>query len=101
MARKVWLTITGIQKGFEQEEPVTLVTENGQKKGRLLKTASLFHLVAWNFVKQVQAILIPFLYLIRSIIKTVFISHRQDRWNWYLTQRRSGCCMEMHILNYS
>ena len=27
MARKVWLTITGIQKGFEQEEPVTLVTE--------------------------------------------------------------------------
>ena len=75
--------------------------QNGQKKGRLLKTASLFHLVAWNFVKQVQAILIPFLYLIRSIIKTVFISHRQDRWNWYLTQRRSGCCMEMHILNYS
>ena len=75
--------------------------QNGQKKGRLLKTASLFHLAAWNFVKQVQAILIPFLYLIRSIIKTVFISHRQDRWNWYLTQRRSGCCMEMHILNYS
>ena len=116
MARKVWLTITGIQKGFDQEEPVTLVTEgsyiykndvhtffiqNGQKKGRLLKTASLFHLAAWNFVKQVQAILIPFLYLIRSIIKTVFISHRQDRWNWYLTQRRFGCCMEMHILNYS
>ena len=27
MARKVWLTITGIQKGFDQEEPVTLVTE--------------------------------------------------------------------------
>ena len=110
MARKVWLTITGIQKGFDQEEPVTLVIkmmfitffiQNGQKKGRLLKTASLFHLAAWNFVKQVQAILIPFLYLIRSIIKTVFISHRQDRWNWYLTQRRSGCCMEMHILNYS
>ena len=78
-----------------------IVSQNGQKKGRLLKTASLFHLAAWNFVKQVQAILIPFLYLIRSIIKTVFISHRQDRWNWYLTQRRSGCCMEMHILNYS
>ena len=29
MARKVWLTITGIQKGFDQEEPVTLVTEGG------------------------------------------------------------------------
>ena len=27
MARKVWLTITGIQKVFDQEEPVTLVTE--------------------------------------------------------------------------
>ena len=27
MARKVWLTITGIQKGFDQEEHVTLVTE--------------------------------------------------------------------------
>ena len=27
MARKVWLTITGIQKGLDQEEPVTLVTE--------------------------------------------------------------------------
>lgn len=57
MARKVWLTITGIQKGFDQEEPVTLVTEgsyihkngvhyifiqSGQKKGRSLKTASPF-----------------------------------------------------------
>jgi hypothetical protein len=116
MARKVWLTITGIQKGFEQEEPVTLVTEGSYiykndvhyifysertEEGAVIKNRLTISPGSVELRKTGAGNLIPFLYLIRSIIKTVFISHRQDRWNWYLTQRRSGCCMEMHILNYS
>lgn len=115
MARKVWLTITGIQKGFEQEEPVTLVTEGSYiykndvhyifysertEEGAVIKnrltispgSVELRKTGAGNF----NSVLV-----FDTQHKTVFISHRQDRWNWYLTQRRSGCCMEMHILNYS
>ena len=62
MARKVWLTITGIQKGFDQEEPVTLVTEG-----------SYIHKNGVHYIFYSER------YLTQSITRTASISPRQAR----------------------
>ena len=100
MARKVWLTITGIQKGFDQEEPVTLVTEGSyiHKNG--------VHYIFYSERTEEGAVIKNRLTISPgnvelSITRTASISPRQARWNWCPTRRKSVYYTEMHILNYS
>ena len=86
MARKVWLTITGIQKGFDQEEPVTLVTEGSyiHKNG--------VHYIFYSERTEEGAVIKN-----RLTISPGNVELR----NWCPTRRKSVYYMEMHILNYS
>ena len=116
MARKVWLTITGIQKGFDQEEPVTLVTEgsyihkNGvhyifyserTEEGAVIKNRLTISPGNVELAELERATSTLYSYLTQSITRTASISPRQARWNWCPTRRKSVYYMEMHILNYS
>lgn len=116
MARKVWLTITGIQKGFDQEEPVTLVTEgsyihkNGvhyifyserTEEGAVIKNRLTISPGNVELRKTGAGNFNSVLVFDTEHNKNCLYQSRQARWNWCPTRRKSVYYTEMHILNYS